>query len=404
MLKPTKITIAILLLAIIIFAAPASAVMYHDQTKSITAEKIVGIAENAQQKVENLIALVSVNETALDIIETNFAEEWQGNLTLFEEGKANVTAANEALLAEDYESAIGNATQALEIFREVLRSINYMLCETEVHKGQTIDAQGLIVAMQRALERIDRIRELLDEDATEALALLDEAETYLDVETARLWLLDGNVTQTAQNVTQANQLISEAHQYLKEQAQQANEQRVGNYLEQMQSAGERIRERWQSLNLQNISLADLDLQQILDALGLENVDMDLENINIENLYIEAFLKALGLEDVEIDLENFDLDVLLHQLGYESIDDLIQSIQEMAENIKGSDDIKGIIDELKGIGSTMQNLDQGFTGEIGQYIEQHVSGYQAGNTSTNTGTTSGSNSGVDQNSSGTGNKP
>ena len=134
------------------------------------------------------------------------------------------------------------------------------------------------------------------------------------------------------------------------------------------------------------------------------IGVELENINIENLDIEAFLKALGLEDVEIDLENFDLDALLHELGYESIDDLIQSIQEMAENIKGSDDIKGIIDELKGIGSTMQNLDQGFTGEIGQYIEQHVSGYQAGNTSTNTGTTSGSNSGVDQNSSGTGNKP
>jgi len=398
MLKPTKITIAILLLAIITFAAPASAVMYHGQTKNITAEKMVGIAENAQQKVENLIALVSVNETALDIIETNFAEEWQGNLTLFETGKANVTAANEALLAEDYESAVGNSTQALEIFREVLKSINTMLNKTELQKGEIIDAQGLIVALQRALERIDRIRELLDEDATEALALLDEAEAYLDVDTARLWLLDGNVTQTAQNVTQANQLISEAHQYLKEQAQEANEQRVGNYLEQMQRVGERIRERWQSLNLQNISLADLDPQQILDALGLENVDIDLENINIENLDIEAFLKALGLEDVEIDLENFDLEALLHELGYKSIDNLIQSIQEMAENIKGSNDIKDIIDELKGIGSTMQNLDQGFTGEIGQYIEQHMSGYQTG--STNTGTSSG----VDQNSSGNGNKP
>ena len=62
-------------------------------------------------------------------------------MTLFDEGTANVTSAQYALEAEDYEGAIANATQALEVFREVLRSINTILEDSNVQKGQIIDAQ-----------------------------------------------------------------------------------------------------------------------------------------------------------------------------------------------------------------------------------------------------------------------
>ena len=70
MMRPSKLAIAIILVAIVAMAAPASAAMYHGQSESDKAEKIVEVAEKAGQKVENVIALVYVNESALEMIET----------------------------------------------------------------------------------------------------------------------------------------------------------------------------------------------------------------------------------------------------------------------------------------------------------------------------------------------
>jgi flagellar basal body-associated protein FliL len=104
MMKTSKIAIAIILVAIVVMVAPTSAAMYHGQSESDKAEKIVEVAEKAEQKVENIIALVYVNETALELIENaTLLDELEGNVTLFDEGTANVTAAQYALEAEDYE-------------------------------------------------------------------------------------------------------------------------------------------------------------------------------------------------------------------------------------------------------------------------------------------------------------
>ncbi len=318
-MKTSKIAIAIILVAIVAMAAPASAAIYYGQSESDRAEKIVEVAENAGEKVENLIALVYVNDTAIDMIKTaTLFDELEGNVTLFDYGTANVTAAYEALDAEDYEGAIANASQALEIFREVFRSINIILDYSDVQKGQLIDAQGLLVAMQRALDRIDRIRELLDEDATEALELLDNATIYLDIDTARLWLLDGKVTETAYNLTQANSLISEAHQFLKDQAEECNSWRINNYLGQMDRARERCRERGQNA-------------------GYEGVDVDS---------------------------------VLKSVGYQNMTEFLQTIQNMTSNAQGKNDIEDVIDDLREIGRTIREMDQALTQEIGQHRAQH----------------------------------
>jgi len=322
MMRPNKIAIAIILVAIVAMAAPASAAMYHGQSESDKAEKIVEVAEKAGQKVENLIALVYVNETAIELIENaTLLDELEGNVTLFDEGTANVTAAQYALETEDYEGAIANATQALEIFREVLRSINTILEDSDVQRGQIIDGQGLLVAMQRALDRIDRIRELLNEDATKALELLDNATIYLDIDEARLWLLDGNVTETAYNLTQANRLISEAHHYLKDQAKESNSWRINNYICQMERAQERVRERYQYA-------------------GDEGIDVDS---------------------------------VLESLGYQNMNEFIETIQGMTENAQGNDDIKDIIQELKEIGRTIREVDKTLAQEIGRHRAQHGTG-------------------------------
>jgi hypothetical protein len=313
MVKASKIAIVTILATIIVMAAPVSAAMFHGQSESVKAEKIVELADKAGQKVENLIALVYVNETALEMIENaTLLDELEGNVTLFDEGTANVTAAYDALEAEDYEGAVANATQALEIFREVFKSIHVILCDSDVQKEQIIDGQGLIVAMQRALERIERLRELLPEDATEALELLDNATIYLDVDTARLWLLDGNVTETAYNLTQANHLISDAHRYLKTQAEQGNLNRIRNYLQVMERIRGRIRER-------------------LELAGTEGIDVD---------------------DV------------LQSFGYENATQFEEAFQNMTENAQENmADIKNTIMEMKQFGRTMKEMDKALAQEI-----------------------------------------
>jgi tetratricopeptide (TPR) repeat protein len=328
MVKASKIAIVIILATVIVLAAPVSAGMFHGQSASVKAEKIVELADKAGQKVENLIALVYVNETVLEMIENaTLLDELEGNVTLFDEGTANVTAAYDALEAEDYEGAVANATQALEIFREVFKSIHVILCNSDVQKGEIIDGQGLLVAMQRALERIEKLRELLPENATEALELLDNATIYLDVDTARLWLLDGKVSETAYNLTQANQLISEAHLYLKAQAEQGNLMRIRNYLRVMERIRGRIRER-------------------LELAANEGIDVD---------------------------------AVLQSFGYQNATEFEQALQNMTENAqKNMGEIRNTIKNLQEIGRTMREMDKALAQEIRQHGAQHGAGQGNGN--------------------------
>ncbi len=320
MVKTSKLAIAIILATIVVMAAPVSAAMFQGQSESVKAEKIVELADKAGQKVDNLIALVYTNDTVLEMIETaTLLDALEGNVTLFDEGAANVTAAYDALEAEDYEGAVANATQALEIFREVFKSINLILDESDVQKGQIIDGQGLVVAMQRALERIDRLRELLPEDATEALELLDNATDYLDVDTARLWLLDGNFTETAYNLTQANHLISDAHRYLKTQAEQGNTMRIRNYLRGVERIRGRIREN-------------------LESAGNEGIDVD---------------------------------GVLQSFGYESATGFEEALQNMIEDAQENmGEIKNAVKDLKEIGRNMREMDKALAQEIKQHGAQH----------------------------------
>ena len=61
---------------------------------------MVEVAEKAGERIENLIAIVYANETGLELIENaTLLDDLEGNLTVFDEGSTNVTAAYEALEA-----------------------------------------------------------------------------------------------------------------------------------------------------------------------------------------------------------------------------------------------------------------------------------------------------------------
>jgi hypothetical protein len=212
--------------------------------------------------------------------------------------------------------------------------------------------------MDRALERIERLREILDnidvedvseENLQEALDVLNEAEAYLDKDAAVQWLLDGNVTETAHNITQANSLISDAHQILKDLAKEGNTHRINNFLAKMTRTREQLRER-----LQN-------------AGG--------EGVNVDDL--------------------------LNQMGYNNMAEFENAIQEMASNAENVDDFKDAIKELKELGQTVRKMDKALTQQMHQHGQQseHSNNGQGGTQQSN-GNGNGQNSG---NSQGNGNK-
>ena len=150
MMSKRQLVVFAMLVSVVMMAAPVSAMFGQGQVQATSAEQLVEVADSAEQQVKNLIDLVYVNETALDVTEdAGLLDELEGNVTLYDEGVGNLTAAQEALELEDYEGAVDYATEALSIFREVFSSIHMILEDAGLQKGQLVDNQGLLEAMTR---------------------------------------------------------------------------------------------------------------------------------------------------------------------------------------------------------------------------------------------------------------
>jgi len=219
------------LLILIATLMPFSTLVYAQKSEEKRTEKLIELARRAGERIENFINFIYGNETAITTItDAGLKDELDANRTLFKTwGLGNLTDASIALDTGDFSEANNNATQALSIFREVFKNLNRILEEAEVERGELIDAQGLIIAMKRTVERIERIRSL-NGVPEEVLEILDSAEEYLDVETAITWLSEGKANQTAWNLTQANRLISQAYKSLKKKAGELNVKRIESYL------------------------------------------------------------------------------------------------------------------------------------------------------------------------------
>ena len=322
-----------MLASVIMAAAPASAISYgQGQIQATPAEELVKLADRAEQQVKNLIDLVYANETALQKIEdVGLIDELEGNVTLYEEGVGNLTAAHDALEVADYEAAIDYATEALRIFREVFSSIHVILEAAELQKGQLVDNQGLLEAMARQLQRIDRLREILPEDAPEEIKqLLDDAEALLDIDAARTLLLEGNAAEVISKLQEAKELISQVYDYLKAQAEESNTWRISGYCERVR---ERIRERFRQGNQTGI-----DFTAVLESLGYQS----------ENQFMET-------------LEN-----------------MIQAAQGKAG------DFKNALQDLEAIGQMVQEMDQALT----QEMNRHQNGYGSGSDGSGSGSGNG----------------
>lgn len=304
------------MLAIFIVSAGSVSAMFYGQSSEIRATRMVDLAEDASQRVGDLIDLVSSNATALGMIETaGLTEEFEGNLTLYAEGTQNVTNAESCLAAEDYGGAIANATEALSIFREVYRSIHVILYNSGVKIGTFVDVDALEEAIERSLGRVEELKALISTEAPIYSSLI-EAEGLLTE--AKEELLPDNIEDAKANLREANILISEVCQYLKQVAQELNPQRIRDYCEKAYQYRYRFRERFR----------------------------------------------------EAGTEGFDVDGFLQSYGYQNEDDFMARFREMIENAEKTEDIEDVLDDLEEIGRLIREMDQNITQEMSRHRAQY----------------------------------
>jgi hypothetical protein len=292
MLKKTKVA-AIAILASIILATNPAMLLAQGQTQTSPEQQIVTLAERAAQQIQNLIDMINANEDALAQIDTvGLTDEFDANVTLYEiDGLKNLADAQEALTNSKYEDAADSAVEALSIFREVYSSIHIIMKAADLQRDDLIENQGLLEAITREQQRIDRLREILPVDAPQDIfdnldatsGLLSEAKTLL---------LDGDVGAAKSTFLEAKENLSEVYDYLKEQAVDSNTWRLSNYCEQAQ---ERIRERFRYGQDQGI-----DFTSVLQSYGYQTESQFIEalqnqaqraqgeqNFNIALQYCEA---------------------------------------------------------------------------------------------------------------------
>jgi hypothetical protein len=333
MMKKRQLAVLAMVVSVIMTAAPVSAIFYgQGQIQATPTEELVELADRAEQQVKNLIDLVYANETALQKIEdVGLIDELESNVTLYGEGVGNLTAAHDALEIADYEGAVNYATEALSIFRKVFRSIHMILEDAGLQKGHLVDNQGLLEAMTRQLQRIDRLREILPEDAPDEIKqLLDDAEALLDIEAATALLLEGKETEVISSLQEAKQLVSQVYQYLKEQGEESNSWRIGDYCERVR---ERIRERFRQGNQTGI----------------------------------------------------DFTAVLESLGYQSENQFMERLEERIQTAQGkTGDFKNALQDLDAIGQMVQEMDQALTQEINRHQNGSGSGSNGGGSGSGNG--------------------
>jgi methyl-accepting chemotaxis protein len=223
-------------------------------------------------------------------------------------------------LAGEYEAAIDNATEALTVFREVLRSIHASLLDAGVEIGQLVAPQVISDAIERSLGRIAELRALLaDEDM---LSKLDDAENLLNE--AKNLLLADEVEAAKYSLKEANDLISQVCQDLKQVAEELNPSRIRGYLDDACRYRERFRERFgQAWN-----------------------------------------------------EDFDVNGFLQGFGYQNEEYFMNRFQQMIENAQGADNVEDAIQDLQEVGRTIREMDSAFTQAFGCHRAQH--GFGQGN--------------------------
>jgi hypothetical protein len=305
--------------------------LVNGQVKITVEENIVKIAEQAGNRIQNLITSVYADENATEKIQNaSLTQQFEGNVTLYQnDGLNQLTSAKEALANSNPDLAAEYALKALIIFREVYSSLQGILETAGLQDTASINNQELIDAINRELQRVDTIQNLLPSNATqETISRLETAtNTLLQAKEA---LQEGKYTEAQTLYLEARQNITQIYQYLKTQAEETNNWRLIGYCYRMQ---QRIQERFRY--------------------GNEN--------------------------------GIDFSSVIQSLGYQSEYQFMQTLQNRIQNAESLSDIKNAIEQCLTIDKMVQQMEQA--------LNQEINRQQGPNPSSGNGATSGPDNGA-----------
>jgi len=231
------------------------------------AEALIEVAKKASLRIETLL-----NETKMMGIDDNIIAEAEN---LYGEGKALLSQAEVAIQERNYGEAISLTISAMEKFREA-RMVLAPFFERDEEAEKFIKAQGLLVAANRTLERIERLENLLP--LSELQETLEGAKSLLNIDEMTALLQEGNVSEAAHRIAEANRLICQA---LRSMIEEVTPKRMERFME-------RLRERYESL-IDKLQGMGVDVTEFLNNTGFKNKHEFQERMQ----HLKDAIKAAG---------------------------------------------------------------------------------------------------------------
>lgn len=236
------------------------------------ARAIINVAVKAEARVNALINMIEGNETIMKaIVDAGLSSSLNDTIALRDQGLDLLEEAKSLLETGKYTEAIKGAIEAMRLLRDAYAGIHKILCQAgvtplEFGEAPELKAQGLLVAANRSLERIERIKSL--PNASEVKDLLSQAENLLN--NIGPLLKQGNIPTAAHNLAEANKLISEAFVRLRSRAEEMLQKRAEKFVINFG----RIRNEF----TRRIREEGLNETEVMEGLGLGNLGQIIQNL------------------------------------------------------------------------------------------------------------------------------
>lgn len=207
------------------------------------AEALIEVAKKASLRIETLL-----NEAKIMGIDDNIIAEAEN---LYKEGNALLSQAEVAIQERNYGEVMSLTINAMEKFREARMVLAPFFKEAE----KFIKAQGLLVAANRTLERIERLEKLLPK----LQETLEGAKSLLNIDEMTALLQEGNVSEAAHRIAEANRLICQA---LRSMIEEVTPRRMERFME-------RFQERYEAL-IDKLQRMGVNVTEFLNITGFKN--------------------------------------------------------------------------------------------------------------------------------------
>jgi len=260
---------------------------------SAYAKKILDMADNAKLRVEALLRGIRSNSTLMlnQTINSTVLSLMDSTTGAFTNATNILQWAHSNFTERNYTETVRLSLESMQIFREIYATLNQLIEEEE----EWLQGQGLLVAMNCALERLQKMNESISSLSTNIetpMGYLNEAKKLLNLTEATLLLQQGNVSEVAHRLAEANRLMNQATHALKLKAQEQVQARIDQYLQKLERNRERIIER---LNATGINATELFAQYEFRNMGEFNQSMNsLQQMVKAHAALGQFKKAYAL--------------------------------------------------------------------------------------------------------------